>query len=176
MRMAALCWSWLLLAVLVGSQSASAQQAFGEFKGRVVVSFLPDGRNVKLEEPFGYKDPNGRDWDVPSGMVTDGASVPQVFWITHPPFTGKYRSAAIIHDYYCQTKSMPWREVHGVFYNAMRASGVDERTAKVMYAAVYNFGPRWGLDTGRRGPSAQTQNIKQQRIFMDAIDGWIEHA
>jgi Protein of unknown function (DUF1353) len=165
-----------LLVIFLGlSQAVAAQQpAFGEFKGRVVVSFLPDGRNVKLEEPFGYIDPAGKHWDVPAGMVTDGASIPQVFWITHPPFTGQYRSAAVIHDHYCQTKSARWQDVHTVFYNAMRASGVEERTAKVMYAAVYNFGPRWGPDTGRRGPTYQTQNVNQQKEFMRALDAWIE--
>jgi Protein of unknown function (DUF1353) len=171
---AALVW----LSCLVGffaslSFDARAEASLGEFMGKLVVSFLPDGRNVKLEEPFGFVDPRGKRWDVPAGMVSDGASIPQVFWITHPPFTGKYRSAAVIHDHYCQTKSQRWQDVHGVFYDAMRAAGVDERTAKVLYAAVYNFGPRWGPDVGRRG-SAVTQNVNQQKEFMRALDAWIE--
>jgi hypothetical protein len=80
----------------------------GQFKAR--------GRNVQLEHPFGYIDPKGLVWDVPAGTETDGASIPRVLWVTHPPFTGKYRAAAVVDDYYCQTKARGWRETHEVFY------------------------------------------------------------
>ena len=35
---------------------------------------------------------------VPAGFVSDGASVPQIFWSIFPPF-GKYLEAAVVHDY-----------------------------------------------------------------------------
>lgn len=54
-----------------------------------------------------------------------------------------YRDASVIHDVACVARTRPWREVHETFYFAMRASGVGEVQAKVMYAAVYHFGPRW---------------------------------
>lgn len=93
-------------------------------------------------------------WDVPSGAVTDGASVPRFFWTAFPSFTGKYRGAAVVHDCYCQSKMRRWRDTHEAFYYAMRASGVGETTAKVMYAAVYNFDPRWGIGSKSIGPAA----------------------
>jgi hypothetical protein len=127
---------------------------------------------MRLEQPFSYVDPQGRHWNVPIGMETDGASIPQVLWITHPPFTGKYRSAAVIHDHLCDTRKIGWKETHKVFYWAMRAAGVAEQTAKVMYGAVYHFGPRWGIGTSSRGPGANLPPDKQTEEFNN-MEEWI---
>src|SRR5262245_30343962 len=89
-----------------------AQNSFGHFEGKVVASFAANGRDIILEKPYAYIDGKGRRWDVPAGLTTDGASIPQVFWIKYPPFTGSYRDAAVIHDYYCQTKSRSWQDTH----------------------------------------------------------------
>lgn len=35
---------------------------------------------------------------VPKGMITDGATVPRIFWSLFPPYY-KYFPAAIVHDY-----------------------------------------------------------------------------
>lgn len=118
----------------------------GKFVGHVVAQWLDDGRKMKLVEPFGYIDPKGLSWDAPVGSVVDGASIPQVAWsIIGGPFEGKYRNASVIHDVACDQKSRPWPDVHRNFYYGMLASGVDEQLAKVMYGAVYQFGPRWSL-------------------------------
>src|SRR5262249_15022875 len=116
--------------------SSHAQELFGRFKGEIVVSWDAGGRNMKLQSPFGYVDPSGLEWDVPAGYETDGASVPAIFWSLYPPFTGKYRAAAVIHDYYCYTRSRPWLKTHQVFYFAMRAAGVAARQAQGMYGAI----------------------------------------
>ena len=39
-----------------------------------------------------------RGMTVPLGFLSDGASVPRLFWVFFPP-TGKYLRACIIHDY-----------------------------------------------------------------------------
>jgi hypothetical protein len=140
----------LFAGALIFAPPAAAQASFGQFQGEVVARFLPDGRNMRLEEPLTFIDPSGRRWEVPAGVETDGASIPRVLWVSHPPFTGRYRAAAVIHDHYCRAKSRDWKDTHQAFYFAMRAAGVDDRTAKTMYAAVYHFGPRWG-DGGNRG-------------------------
>jgi len=85
--------------------------------------------------------------ETTTGYQTDGASVPEALWALYPPFTGNYRQAAVIHDYYCDNKQRTWQDTHKVFYYAMRAANVDEKTAKIMYGAVYLFGPRWGPGT-----------------------------
>jgi len=114
------------------------------FYGEVLFRPLPDGRNMQVAQSFGFVDSQARKWEVPVGTVTDGASIPQPFWsIIGSPFSGKYRLAAVIHDYYCATKYRKWKDTHDAFYETMLASGEEKRTALLMWAAVYRFGPRW---------------------------------
>lgn len=119
---------------------------YGEYIGSVKVEWQDDGRKMKLLEDFKYVDPQRIEWNAPAGWIVDGASIPQFAWsIIGGPFEGKYRNASVIHDVACDKKERPWEAVHQAFYNAMRASEVGKTKAKVMYAAVYHFGPRWPL-------------------------------
>ena len=119
-------------------------QDYGHFIGDVVAKWSPDGRNMVLTQPFVYVDPEGVRWEAPLDSVIDGASIPQFAWsIIGGPFEGKYRAASVIHDVACVNRSRPWATVHRAFYTAMLASGAARAQAKVMYAAVYHFGPRW---------------------------------
>lgn len=153
------------------AQSARSKAPLGQFEGDVVAKFMRDGRNMQLEKPFTYVDPTGKRWEVPAGAVTDGASIPSVLWTCCPPFTGKYRAAAVVHDYYCQTKSRPWRDVHKVFYHAMLAGGVTGKQAKVMFGAVYQFGPRWGADSRKLRPQV---HVKEQQKSVKALEALVE--
>jgi hypothetical protein len=171
-----IAWARVLVASMIlvsGSVTAWSGQS-GKFVGKIVASFLPDGRNLRLEAPFAYIDSSGTRWDVPSGVETDGASIPKAFWLAYPPFTGRYREAAVVHDYYCQTQERPWRDTHNVFYDAMLTSGVDDTTAKAMWAAVYYMGPRWGFGEESRGPGAVDLPDEQKQIeFMKRLEVWI---
>jgi hypothetical protein len=120
----------------------------GRFVGELVLKDIdPNGRNFELEEPFEYIDPSGVEWRADKGLVTDGASIPQVFWsIVGGPYEGPYRRAAIIHDYYCDHKYRSWERTHRVFYDAMITGGVSPTKAKLMYYAVWRFGPRWSVE------------------------------
>jgi hypothetical protein len=49
-----------------------------------------------------------------------------------------------------------------------------ERTAKVMYGAVYYFGPRWGIGSGTRGPGGEKgSSIDDQTRFVTGLDDWV---
>jgi hypothetical protein len=163
------------ISAAVGAHAALAETNFGHFVGSFVAEFGNDGRKVTLKQPFGYVDPAGITWDVPDGYQTDGASVPTVLWALYPPFTGEYRSAAVIHDYYCDTKERSWEDTHKVFYFAMRAANVAEKTAKIMYAAVYMFGPRWGPGTG---PGQRNASLKatpeQQEVVVKELEALVD--
>ena len=122
----------------------------------------PDGRFVsgdprpvfQLSAPFGFKDPAGRVWPVPSGEKVDGASIPQLFWsFIGGPFEGNYLYASVVHDYYCRVKTRADKDTHLNFYYGMRAKGVPKPQADKMYWAVSSFGPKWQL-VGSRGPGA----------------------
>lgn len=142
----ALALSCLLLAFAPGIVSAQS----GRFDSAALVEFSPDGRSVVLKRAFKFTDTQGQEWRVPVNTVVDGASIPQPFWsLIGGPFEGKYRDASIVHDYFCEKKNRSWRAVHRVFYDGMIANGVDPVQAKLMYYAVYRFGPRWEIRTER---------------------------
>ncbi|MBY5794991.1 DUF1353 domain-containing protein [Rhizobium leguminosarum] len=125
-------------------------QSPGRFIGNLL--FRPNNQGGKyvfeIIENYGYLDSGGRMWQAKSGLLTDGASIPSVFWpIVGHPYEGLYLNAAVIHDYYCmeQNRYRRWKDVHHVFYDAMLANGVSQFKAKLMFFAVWRFGPRWDI-------------------------------
>jgi hypothetical protein len=134
----------LVLAILIAPSGLA--QGLGMFIGTVKAEWIHDrdGRSMILLESFAYIDPSGTRWDAPAGSIIDGASIPKFAWsFIGGPYEGLYREASVIHDVACQRKERPWPDVHRAFYMAMLASKVNEIKAKTMYAAVYQFGPRW---------------------------------
>lgn len=121
-----------------------------------LVEWLDDGRHMRLKRPFGYMEESGREWPVPAETVVDGASIPQVFWsLIGGPFEGRYRDASIVHDYFCDVRTRPWKDTHRIFFDGMLCSGVNTIRAKIMYYAVYRFGPRWTI-----GPAAVAEGFE----------------
>ncbi len=171
----------LVLGFTAALSTPVVASSLGLFSGRVVAEWLtvsdgPD-RDMRLVESFAFVDPAGTRWSVPVGAVVNGASIPRVLWtLAGSPFTGDYRRASVIHDYYCGVKSRPWQEVHYVFYTAMRADGVSERQAKAYYAAVYAGGPRWSRISGAAPGSPQFAVVVPE-ISEDTyrnLESWIE--
>jgi hypothetical protein len=126
---------------LIGVSSAHA-----EFIGNL--EFVPPSCEqsglCEIKTDFRYKDPNSIEWLTKAGDKTDGASIPpwaQPF-IGHP-FDKLFIKAAVIHDHYCDRHVRPWRQTHRVLYDALAESGVDIAKARLMYYAVYLFGPKW---------------------------------
>jgi hypothetical protein len=155
------------------------QHELGRYTGRLVLHPLPDGRKMRVLEDFGFLDSDRLHWAVPPGTTVDGASIPQPLWsLIGGPFEGKYRDASVVHDYYCSVRSADWKSVHRVFYRAMLVSGVSVRRAKLMYAAVYFAGPRWGdMDTENvllGPPVAPKPLIEDNRMFRVMIDPVVE--
>jgi hypothetical protein len=135
---------WLVM-ILLSLNSVDEKNQWGSFSGPVQFESLQDGR-MKLLADFTYTGVNGEKWLAPQGAVVDGASIPQAFRsVIGGRFEERYRRASVLHDVACDKKNRPWEQVHLAFYNAMRCGGVDEIKSKIMYAAVYHFGPRWGI-------------------------------
>lgn len=129
---------------IVWTTHGAQAQEYGKYVGEVIARWQADGRSMELLANFSYLDPKGIQWDAPIGSIVDGASIPQFAWsIIGGPFEGKYREASVIHDVACDEHKRPWQDVHKAFYTAMMASSVNSLKAKVMYGAVYHFGPRW---------------------------------
>lgn len=83
---------------------------------------------------------------VPAGFITDGASVPRMFWPIFPPW-GVYGQATILHDYLCVNKQLTkngddtnlrigQEEIDKVLYGAMKALGTPVWKRAIIYAAV----------------------------------------
>ena len=126
------------------SVSIRAPSDFGTFNGPVRARWLSDGRFMALCNELQFIQHDGATWVAPVATRTDGASIPPVFWsVIGGPFEGKYRDASVVHDYECCIKARPWPAVHRMFYAGMMANGEAMWRAKLMYFAVYFFGPRW---------------------------------
>jgi Protein of unknown function (DUF1353) len=150
----------------------SSSVAAGSFSGHVKAEWNDDGRTMTLLDNFEYLDPQGRKWVAPKGQVVDGASIPRFAWtLIGGPFEGKYRDSSVIHDVGCDKHWAPWQVVHDVFYMGMITSGVEEWRAKVMYAAVYHFGPRWEQIVRVSGIPATQTPVARQRALEGAEPG-----
>jgi hypothetical protein len=140
---------FLIVALMFSSGSLLAQSParWGSYSNRPLALqdlVPPDGRRFSLLHDFNYIDQNKRVWAAPTRLIVDGASIPMPFWsVIGGPFEGLYREASIVHDAGCCAEMQPWKDVHHMFYNAMRSSGVGWAKAKTMFLAVWAFGPRW---------------------------------
>lgn len=141
----------LLLVASLALASCSTQnnsknpgKGWGKFVGPIRTEWKSRGREMELMEDVYYIGPDGYEWLAPKGDVIDGASIPRAFWtLIGGPYEGPYRFASVFHDVGCSRRFATWQDVHYMFYTAMRANGVPEKQAKIMYAGVYRFGPRW---------------------------------
>ena len=151
----------------------------GEYTGRLVLTPLDDGIHMQLCGEFGFRDSNNKQWSVDPAARVDGASIPRFLWsVIGSPFTGKYVKASVIHDYHCDVRMERWQDVHRVFYNAMRVSGVPKVQAKTMYLAVYYQGPRWSENVSYNTKLCQnpftaavTQAAKPGTVVLHAAAG-----
>lgn len=152
--------------------AASVQaQDWGTFSEPLNVELLNEKNHARLLMDFSYKGPRPDElfWLAPKDTTTDGASIPRIAWsVIGAPFEGQYRKAAIIHDVACVERTRSWQVTHRAFYTAMRAAGVDETPAKIMYAAVYHFGPRWAEPKSIALPRTEAALVEPQLKQLNA--------
>jgi hypothetical protein len=159
--------SALIFMVGCSKSTPVSQSDHGSFVGRVRAEWMQDGRRMRLLENFGYTDPTGKLWVAPADSVVDGASIPQPFWsVIGGPFSGPYRNASVVHDIACDEKKEDWKDVHRMFYNACLCGGADSTKARVMFGAVYHFGPRWTTKVVMSG-SDETKEYVSKNLAID---------
>lgn len=121
--------------------------------------WLPDGINMELLNDLTYKISDkklikncitGELIKIPKGEITDGSSIPRIFWpIAKSPFVGKHKFGAVLHDYlyrlgrWTDESICDRKTADKLFYEAMRECGVGFMEAQTKYWAVRMFGPRW---------------------------------
>lgn len=96
----------------------------------------------ELREEFRYQPKGleeGEEIVVPAGFIFDGASIYRPLWsILHP--MGRYRNAALIHDYLYRTGIVSRARADEIFLEAMEELEVPWRRRRLMYRAVRLFG------------------------------------
>lgn len=115
--------------------------------------------------PFSYKIDEESWVTIPAGYLTDGASVPRLFWNMIPPW-GRYGQAAVVHDLLCEYLTVtrngrPERisraRCDEILNEAMYALGVPDGQRMTIYGAVCIY--RWTIGTTE--PSA---TIEKRRL------------
>jgi Protein of unknown function (DUF1353) len=90
-------------------------------------------------------------WKTDKGYVTDGASIPTIFLrlLGGSRFEPDFLPASIVHDHYCDKHVRTWWDAAKMFYQGMVANSTPGAKARIMFYAVYVFGPHWGeLEAG----------------------------
>ena len=109
------------------------------FTKKPALRLLPDGETWELLEPFEYhvgSEDSAEIVAIPKGFITDGASIPKIFWSFIGGQSGKYFYAAILHDYLYHIKIYTRSRSDKIFYEAMGILGVPNWKRSIMHLAV----------------------------------------
>lgn len=116
------------------------------FTDPLVITPDQKGR-YRTERPFSFDiGLKGSDLTVtvPTGFITDLASVPRLFWWLFPPFDPQYAAAAVLHDFLLSWDGFDRLTAHTIFLDALIILGVEPWKAWIMFLAVaaYNSARR----------------------------------
>jgi len=94
----------------------------------VILQPLPN-HCFKVVKEFTFKDVV-----VPAGFISDGASVPRIFWSLFPPNRTDYLPCAIVHDCLCTNDDYKKADKH--FKECLKCLYVNKYVRYIMYYAV----------------------------------------
>ena len=81
---------------------------------------------------------------VPKGYLTNGASVPRIFWNVVPPW-GHYGQACVLHDWLCEHNYyfdglnsfyLNRKQVNNIFNDAMKVAELPNGKRKLIFGGV----------------------------------------
>ena|SRR5665213_364238 len=105
-----------------------------------------DEKRVKLMKDFHVSFSRGQElyvYTVPKGFITDGASIPDIFWgfpFYFTPFQGLTLPGAVVHDHYYTNKIPPKSFADWTFYNLLKKYKAGKIKSMLYYIAVSHFG------------------------------------
>ncbi|PAF52015.1 hypothetical protein BKH44_04885 [Helicobacter sp. 13S00477-4] len=103
----------------------------------------------ELAEPrYGICTDSRKEICIPKGYVSDGASIPKIFWFILSPFED-YAKCAILHDYLCDLYHLGLgsrKEADDIFLESMQEIGIKKSTTLTLYAfvrlyAIFRYNP-----------------------------------
>jgi hypothetical protein len=98
--------------------------------------------------------------EVPSGFVSDFASIPKIFWSILPR-NGEYLYAALIHDFLYWTQMRPKATADDIFRLAMQDFGISIIVINVIYEAVQLVGQAAWDDNARLKSQGERRILKR---------------
>jgi hypothetical protein len=126
----------------------------GRFKDPMYFLLSPISWNPNLNEPQ-----NLQAVSVPTGFITDFASIPRVFWSALRS-DGEYAYAAVVHDYLYWIQSRPRDEADEILKLAMQDLKVGWLTVKAIFNAVHWFGGQAWDENKKLKESGESRILK----------------
>ncbi len=108
---------------------------------------------------------------VPTGFVTDFASIPKNFWTLLRP-DGEYTYAAIIHDYLYWEQPRSREEADQIFKMAMQDFGISAVEVELIYGAV-RFVGRFAWNANAKQKALGEKRVLK-RFPEDPRTQWVE--
>jgi hypothetical protein len=109
------------------------------------IEFITD-RNVRIVTKFEVDFECNKEcysFTIPEGFITDGASIPDIFWgfpFYFTPFQGKTLPAAVVHDYFYSNKIPDKKLADWCFLQLLKKYKVGYFKRSMYYLAVHLFG------------------------------------
>jgi hypothetical protein len=118
-----------------------------QFNGDVILEELDNG-SWELQDNFSYED-DYIQVTIKSNFITDGASIPKVFWsVVGNPLENDLLKPAIIHDGLYALMQLKRLECDKLFKDMLLFNGTSKMKAYFIYYAVRLFGGAyWKKDT-----------------------------
>ena len=116
-----------------------------------------DGHSIRLLEPFEFHLADGDVIRVPAGFECDGQSYPRLLQFIDTP-QGRGAKAGVVHDHLYWLNGRPAsngktysrKEADDIYYDALKASGLNLVSCAVRYRALRLFGwAAWNAHTKR---------------------------
>ncbi len=108
-----------------------------QFNGPLDLRKIGKQRWITLAEFSWPMDSDGNIVIVPKDFITDGASIPWIFWsIIGPPMGGLYDQSAVLHDYLYKYQLYTRKIADVEFLLSMQSEEVDLVRRLTMYRAV----------------------------------------
>jgi hypothetical protein len=142
------------------------------FRSELVVSPFGDGTFWYLRAPLRWFGLKGREIMVPSGFVTDFASVPRPIWWLFPRWA-KYGNASVVHDWLYWTQPFDRQAADRAIFEGMRDMKVDPRSAKTIFLALRAFGWIAWKSNARARKAGRKRCIDQYPS--DPLTTWAEY-
>ena len=104
-----------------------------------LIAIPPNYELFKVPTAFEYhvgEEGSGEVISVPEGFITDGASIPKIFYSLIGGPLGKYAAPAVLHDYLYHIKKYTRRRSDQIFLEAMKVRGVSWWKRHTMFTAV----------------------------------------